>query len=229
MPVCLPAGPFFRRSDKYHYDPNRMPNALSSPLRRGGNAMPGPYEAIVKSMVKACRLKDKISQPEAEDSLQKLRSKPESRDLAHALELILKGARVRDRLLVMVDQPEDITMIKEVLRLIEGEAEFHLDVAIVNGTRKFDIEERERIRRFLTSTPRAHLLRLRMIRAEISSENWLGRYLGDEGLIELNRGWTNGTLAHEMGHVLFDTIPAKEKDDWSVLHAKSKNAFDFVD
>jgi len=190
--------------------------------------MPGPYQAVIKSVVKACRIKDPISRAEAAASLESLRSKPETRDLVRALELILEGVRVQDRLLVMVDQPDDIAMIKEVLRLIEGEAEYHLDIAIVNGTRKFDIKERERIRILLTNLPPANLSGLRMIRAEISSENWLGRYYGNTGLIELNKGWTNGTLAHEIGHVIFDTLSAQQKEEWALLHARSKDPSDFV-
>jgi hypothetical protein len=191
-------------------------------------AMPGPYAAVIQSVVKACISKDPISQAEAIDSLERLRSEPESRDLAHVLELILKGARVRGRLLVMVDRPEDIAMIRDVLKLIEGEAEFHLDFAIVNGSRKFNAREKTTIKILMSNQIPENLTGLRMIRAENSAEKWLGRYHGDQGLIELNQGWTNGTLLHEFGHLMFDRLSAEQKEEWETLHARSKDPSDFV-
>jgi len=189
-----------------------------------------PYETTIISVVKACRIKDQISQAEAAANLALLRSEPETRDLAQALEMILAGARIKDRLLIMVDSPQDMAVITEVLSRLQGEAECHLGVTIMNGTRKFDPEERERIKGVLSRLPPAHLRGIRVIRAERSSEDWLGRFWGNEGLIELNQGWEDRTLHHEIGHSVFEHVVSQtDKDRFAVLHARSKKPSDFAD
>jgi len=106
---------------------------------------------------------------------------------------------------------------KNEIKFIEDSKSFS-GIAIVDGTRSFNTSEKKLIISILSNLPRFHLQDLKKIRAEISTENWLGRFLSYEGIIELNIGWDSDTLSHEIGHVLFESLPQNNKDKWEYLH-----------
>ena len=106
---------------------------------------------------------------------------------------------------------------KNEIKFIEDSKSFS-GIAIVDGTRSFNTSEKKLIISILSNLPRFHLQDLKKIRAEISTENWLGRFLSYEGIIELNIGWDSGTLLHEIGHVLHESLPQNKKDAWTHTH-----------
>jgi len=106
---------------------------------------------------------------------------------------------------------------KNEVKFIEDSKSFS-GIAIVDGTRNFTTSEKKLIISILSNIPKFHLQELKKIRAESSSDNWLGRFLSDEGIIELNIDWDSDTLLHEIGHVLFESLPQNEKDEWDYTH-----------
>lgn len=101
-------------------------------------------------------------------------------------------------------------MYRKLMSRLEGDIESYLGVSIVDGSRSFDASERETIKKVLSATPRPHLKTIRAIRAEASPEPWLGRYRPRRRSIELNVGWDERTLVHEIGHALHHALSGSE-------------------
>ena len=108
----------------------------------------------------------------------------------------------------------------------KGQAESFLGIKIVNGTARFNTSERQLIKEILSNLPRPHLQNIQTIRAERSSEPWLGRHSSNTGLIELNKGWNKKTLLHEIGHAVYDSLPKNLQEEWATLHHRSRKSPD---
>jgi hypothetical protein len=117
-----------------------------------------------------------------------------------------------------------LLLARDLCRRIVASGEPRVDewlgVRFTDGTRGFSDEERERIKNVLGALPSWHLKRLAAIRAEESLEPWLGRYVSQEKTIELNEDWEDGTLFHEVGHVLYEELTQEQKEEWEILHKK---------